>query len=1849
MTTTLKPAALLIAMTLSFFFINNTNAQSFEWARAYGAQNLDEATDIQRDTLGNLYIVGTFKDTLQIDTITLTTTATGDVFFAKFDSLGNVIWAKSIGGTGSEQGFSIGLDDNLNVYVAGSYQGAVNFSGTNITAIGTTSNFFVAKYNNNGVFSWVRNIYTPNININSLPFDGFDMAVAGDGSVFVTGVFQGQVQFPNGNAAIPSSGSGNTPTSYLAKFNTNGTYNTGVNVSAATRTYVGSIAVDNQGNPVIGGYAYSFSCLGCAVNGIQDLLVFARRYNGSSLGLTKNVTSGTGVGPDGFDGLGVEIAVDESNDIYIAGEFLGDLSFSGTTAANSSSISTPDIFIAKANTNNAGWEWMTTIGGTGNENVLSLTARNGNLYLAGDFDISLISGNTTLQTPTSEAFIAKYDLLGNPEFLRQIEGGFGSRVNGIIADDNESLYATGQFLGQAIFDLDTLNSSSNTDVFITKLSCLPLPVRELIGDSVTCLSQKTYTIPIDPGPGTTYNWTLSGGGIIVANGSVATINWTTKGLHTITVTSNNVCGNGVPFTYEVRVLDVPELPTITGDSTACLGSETYSVVNVFGENYNWSISGGGSLFPLGNTVITNWAVTGNHTLFVEPSNVCGVGQIASLPIIVDKIPLQPTTIQGVTNTCLSTQNYSVPSVTGVTYNWNLSSGGTITENGNTATVNWTTPGTHTLIVTPTNECGNGSSRQITITVNDVPQQPSSFVGNTTVCIGTETYSVVGQSNTNYTWQLSGGGALNFLGNTATVNWTTAGTYTLTVTPSNICGSGTARTVTVNVVNVPQQPTSIIGIDTVCIGSQSYLTQPQTGVNYAWTLSGGGTVLPNGNQVSVDWTTPGTHTLTVTPSNSCGSGQALSKIIVVNNTNSGITGVTGDNEVCLGIENYSVPNIGGFSYTWSLSSGGNLTTLNNAVFVDWTTSGFHTLAVTTSDGCNNAITVEVEDLPNQPQNIQGDSVVCLGQNSYFVPAENAINYTWTLSGGGILTQSNNAANITWTTPGTYQLSVIPSNDCGNGTPRILNIDVLTIPQTPATIQGDSTVCLSNYNYSVSASANVSYVWNLANSGATITTNNNQATVNFQNIGTNELSVSATNICGSSPTQNIPITILDVPNQPQITGDIDVCIGTEPYAITPNNFETYNWTINSGGNLTTQNDTAFANWTTAGTHNINVTATNICGISPLETATIIVRTTPQSITQIVGDTLVCQGIKTYSVTLENGVNYNWTLSGGGSIVALSNTATINWTTAGTYTLSVSPSNNCGIGSTITKTVTVIETPTQPSTIIGNVSVCNGSQTYSITNQPNVTYSWSVNGGGIISGSGNTATVNWNTAGTYTISVIANTQCGASLPRTLTVTVNDLPTQPQLILGDTVVCLGNELYTVNLQSGITYNWQLSGGGTINASANNATVNWTTPGNHTITITPSNLCGNGQTQTINVNVNTLPNALAQITGNDDVCLGDQTYSIISILGENYNWSLSSGGNISVFGDSVSINWLTEGTHTLSVTPSNLCGIGTTTNLSVQVSTVPQTPTAISGEILACANTIENYDVTAVSGITYTWNLASGGSLSQNANIATITWQNTGTHNLSVTPNNQCGTGNPQTISVNVNDIPMLTGDISGDTLVCINSEVFYAAENQADINYNWQLSQNGNIATLANSAIVNWREAGAATLSVFPSNECGNGTALTKNVTIENPLPTPQITFERDTLFSTNITSNQWFYYDEAIENATDDFFRPVNNGVYTVISENICGRTDKSQPYNFGIESGLFLYPNPGRYFITLRVPQYLTWYYIDAVDASGRVVFQPVKSDGINEVLLDVNGLEGGIYWFRIHTELLTFYRKVVILD
>lgn len=151
----------------------------------------------------------------------------------------------------------------------------------------------------------------------------------------------------------------------------------------------------------------------------------------------------------------------------------------------------------------------------------------------------------------------------------------------------------------------------------------------------------------------------------------------------------------------------------------------------------------------------------------------------------------------------------------------------------------------------TNCCGLVVSytSHVTLTVNSVPSQPSSIAGNTTPCLGSEQYSVTNVAGVDYTWSISGGGTLSGSGNTVMVDWTTPGAYTLSVTPTNICGDGTVTTLNVVVYVIPGN-TEVSGGGLQCNTATLIASGGMGGTIYWQNTTSGGTDLsmPSSEQI-----------------------------------------------------------------------------------------------------------------------------------------------------------------------------------------------------------------------------------------------------------------------------------------------------------------------------------------------------------------------------------------------------------------------------------------------------------------------------------------------------------------------------------------------------------------------------------------------------------------------------------------------------------------------------------------------------------------------------------------------------------------------------------------------------------------------------------------------------------------------------------------------------------------------------------------------------------------------------------------------------------------------------------------
>jgi len=133
------------------------------WERAnesggYRGNNLQ---DIAFDDQGNAYLTGYFINEARFDNQVLKSDnpeTVRNVFIAKYDKNGNVVWAKKATGDKSATGFSIILENNNDVYVAGSYSGSLNFDEgqARLQCNDQVNDVFISKYNVAGRLIWAK-------------------------------------------------------------------------------------------------------------------------------------------------------------------------------------------------------------------------------------------------------------------------------------------------------------------------------------------------------------------------------------------------------------------------------------------------------------------------------------------------------------------------------------------------------------------------------------------------------------------------------------------------------------------------------------------------------------------------------------------------------------------------------------------------------------------------------------------------------------------------------------------------------------------------------------------------------------------------------------------------------------------------------------------------------------------------------------------------------------------------------------------------------------------------------------------------------------------------------------------------------------------------------------------------------------------------------------------------------------------------------------------------------------------------------------------------------------------------------------------------------------------------------------------------------------------------------------------------------------------------------------------------------------------------------------------------------------------------------------------------------------
>ena len=196
-----------------------------DFFRTLGGSGDDGAYDLVIDHNGNIYVLGWYTGSIDLNpsAVTNATTAYGnrDIFLAKYDSVGNYIWSFGVGSVGQDEGSVITLDSSGSVIIAGRFSGSLDFDpsiNVNFKVSNGNRDIYLAKYDSLGNLIWVNSMG------GNLYDDAEDVLVDTVGNIYLAGSFQTTVDFdPEGGVDLRVSNG--LSDAYLACYSSNGIFN----------------------------------------------------------------------------------------------------------------------------------------------------------------------------------------------------------------------------------------------------------------------------------------------------------------------------------------------------------------------------------------------------------------------------------------------------------------------------------------------------------------------------------------------------------------------------------------------------------------------------------------------------------------------------------------------------------------------------------------------------------------------------------------------------------------------------------------------------------------------------------------------------------------------------------------------------------------------------------------------------------------------------------------------------------------------------------------------------------------------------------------------------------------------------------------------------------------------------------------------------------------------------------------------------------------------------------------------------------------------------------------------------------------------------------------------------------------------------------------------------------------------------------------------------------------------------------------------------------------------------------------------------------------------------------------
>ncbi len=564
--------------------------------------------------------------------------------------------------------------------------------------------------------------------------------------------------------------------------------------------------------------------------------------------------------------------------------------------------------------------------------------------------------------------------------------------------------------------------------------------------------------------------------------------------------------------------------------------------------------------------------------------------------------------------------------------------------------------------------------------------------------------------------------------------------------------------------------------------------------------------------------------------------------------------------------------------------------------------------------------------------------------------------------------------------------------------------------------------------------------------------------------------------------------------------------------------WSWNFGDGGTSTFENPSH--TYSAAGTYTVSLVATNSTG-SAIETKIdyITVNSTLAPVTNFTANqtTINVGGSVSFTdLSTELPTSWSWNFGDGGTSTLENPSHT--YSTAGTYTVTLVATNGIGSDSeTKTNYIVVNSTVAPVANFTANQTTitAGGSVTFTdLSSEVPTSWSWNFGDGGTSTLENPSHT--YNTAGTYTVSLVATNAAGNdSETKVDYITVDTVVLAPvaDFTANQTTINVGGSVNFTDLSTGLPTSWSWSFGDGAASTSENPSHTYITAGTYTVSLVATNATGNDSETKVNyITVNSTVAPTTNFTANQTTINVGGSVSFTDLSTEvptSWSWNFGDGGTSTL--ENPSHTYSTAGSYTVSLVATNAAGNDSETKLSyitVNSTVGPVTNFTANQTTINVGGSVNFTDLSTQTPTSWSWNFGDGGT--STLENPSHTYNTAGTYTVSLVATNAAGNDSETKIDyITVNSIVGPTANFTANqtTIAVGGSVTFTDLSSEVPTSWSWNFGDGG-VSTLENPSHT-YSTAGTYTVSLVVTNAAGNDSETKVSYIIVNPPVAPVSNF--------------------------------------------------------------------------------------------------------------------------------------------